>query len=287
LGTVPILCILWGGTRMDSRIMQKATMVIVFLSGLCLGQGCSDTSAVAAQDVNRGPSDRVDEILNRLNRRTGEIKTYQCAIEHLSRQPLFDSQTLRTGRMWYLRDKSKSLLRVDFDTLKQDDQPQEKYVEQFFFDGVWLTRVDHQLKEVKKHQLIDPNELDANRSVDAFELISEHLPIVGFTGTDKLRKEFDITLAEPNSSEPNDRVRLRMTVKPDSVYKDDWVWIDFWIDTKNYLPAKVVTLSTQEDIYEISLLNAMVNEPIDAKIFDPVIPQGFVEAEVVPLKGNR
>ncbi len=272
---------------MNKLMIARTLIVIVFLSGFFLGQGCTQVSAVGATEVKEtqtAPVDKVDEILAKLNKRSGEIKTYQCKLEHLSRQPLFDSQTLRTGRMWYLRDKSKSLLRVDFNTLRQDDQPQEKYVEQFFFDGVWLTRVDYQLKEVKKHQLIDPNKLEENEGVDAFDLISEHLPIVGFTGTDKLKKEFDITPVEPNKAEPNNWVQLHMTVKPDSVYKDDWVWIDFWIDTKLYLPAKVVTLSTQEDTYEISFINAKVNEPIDADAFRVVVPEGFVEAEVVPLK---
>jgi len=282
--------------RNEERIMNKSILswiiVVVLLAvNVCFGQGCSEVPVDSAgspqtgeSQVQKDQADAVDEILGRLNKRSGEIRTYQCKIEHLSRQPLFDSQTLRTGKMWYLRGKSKSLLRVDFDTIKQDQEPEEKYVEQFFFDGVWLTRVDYQLKEVKKHQLIDPNELDANQSVDAFDLLSEHLPIVGFTGSDKLKKEFNITLAEPNSSEPNDMIRLHMEVKPDSVYKDDWVWIDFWIDKKLYLPAKVVTLSTQEDIYEISFINAKVNEPIDADAFRVVVPDGFVESEVVPLK---
>ena len=186
--------------------------------------------------------------------------------------------------MWYQRGEKKSLLRVDFDTIKQDQEPEEKYVEQFFFDGVWLTRIDYQLKEVKKYQLVDPNKLEEGESIDAFDLLSENLPIVGFTGTDKLKKEFNITLAEPNANEPNDTIGLHMEVKPDSVYKDDWVWIDFWIDKKLYLPAKVVTLSTQDDIYEISFIDAKVNELIDEKVFEVVVPEGFVESETVPLK---
>jgi outer membrane lipoprotein-sorting protein len=257
------------------------------LSGLCFGQGCSQVSAVDVAEVKETqttPVDKVDEILAKLNKRSGEIKIYQCKLEHLSRQPLFDSKTLRTGRMWYLRGDKKSLLRVDFDTIKQDVEPQEKYVEKFFFDGIWLTRIDYQLKEVKRYQLVDPNKLKEGESVDAFDLLSEDLPIVGFTGSDKLKKEFDITLAEPNTSEPNDTIGLHLKVKPDSVYKDDWVWIDFWIDKKLYLPAKVVTLSTQEDIYEISFINAEVNEPIDPDVFKVVVPKGFIEAEKVPLK---
>jgi outer membrane lipoprotein-sorting protein len=264
--------------------MIRTIVVVILLSGLCFGQGCSEVSAVKAAEAKETPVDKVDEILARLNRRSSEIKTYQCKLEHLSRQPLFDSQTLRAGRMWYLRGDKKSLLRVDFDTIKQDVEPEEKYVEKFFFDGVWLTRIDYQLKEVKRYQLVDPNKLEAGESVDAFDLLSEDLPIVGFTGSDKLKKEFNITLAEPNSSEPNDIVRLHMEVKPDSVYKDDWVWIDFWIDKKLYLPAKVVTLSTQDDIYEISFIDAKVNETIDPAVFKVVVPEGFVEAEKVPLK---
>ncbi len=277
----------------------RTVIVFCYLSGLCFGQGCAEVpvdsalrpSSVQAgspqageSQVQKGQTDAVDVILTRLNKRSGEIKTYQCKLEHLSRQPLFDSRTLRTGKMWYLRGKKKSLLRVDFDTIKQDQEPEEKYVEQFFFDGVWLTRIDYQLKEVKKYQLVDPNKLEEGESIDAFDLLSENLPIVGFTGTDKLKKEFNITLAEPNSNESKDTIRLHMEVKPDSVYKDDWVWIDFWIDKKLYLPAKVVTLSTQDDIYEISFINAKVNEPIDPEVFKVVVPEGFVESEKVPLK---
>jgi hypothetical protein len=284
--------------------MKKALVAAMLFSSICFGQGCSDSTsspqadstlrpssvqtgspqAVKAAENEKVSADTVDEILVRLNDRAGEIQTYQCVLEHLSRQPLFDSQTLRTGRMYYLRGKKQSLLRVDFDTLKQDDEPEEKYKEQFFFDGIWLTRVDYQLKEVKKHQLIDPNKLKENESIDAFDLLSEHLPIVGFTGTDKLRKEFKISLSDANAAEANDLIRLHMEVKPDSVYKDDWVWIDFWIDKKLYLPAKMITLTTEEDVYEISFLKASLNEAIDVKVFKVQIPDGFTQPEVIPLK---
>ena len=273
--------------NMDGKIMIRVSVTIFLLGSFCFGQGCSEVNAVGATEVKEtqtAPVDKVDEILAKLNKRSGEIKTYQCKLEHLSRQPLFDSQTLRTGRMWYLRGDKQSLLRVDFDTIKQDVEPEEKYVEKFFFDGVWLTRIDYQLKEVKRYQLVDPNKLKAGETIDAFDLLSEDLPIVGFTGTDKLKKEFNITLAEPNANEPNDTIGLHMAVKPDSIYKDDWVWIDFWIDKKLYLPAKVVTLSTQDDIYEISFIDAKVNEPIDPDVFEVVVPEGFVESETVPLK---
>jgi outer membrane lipoprotein-sorting protein len=75
-----------------------------------------------------------------------------------------------------------------------------------------------------------------------------------------------------------------MDIKPDSVYKDDWVWINFWIDKELYLPAKMVTLTTEEDFYEISFLNASVNEGLNDNVFQVQIPDGFAQPEVIPLR---
>jgi len=75
-------------------------------------------------------------------------------------------------------------------------------------------------------------------------------------------------------------------VKPDSIYKDDYTSIDFWIDRKLYLPAKIVAISTEEDIYEIRLLGAKVNERIDKKVFEVKIPEGF-GMEIMPLEKTR
>jgi len=275
---------------MSKGIMTRALITVLFLASLCLAQGCDPASATPEGHVSAEPAPKlseVDEVLMKLNQSTKKIRTYQAKINHLSRQPLFDSQTLRTGKLYYQRAAGQSLLRVDFNTIKQDDQPQEKYIEQFFFDGLWLTVISHPLKEVKKYQLLDPNEIDADKGVDAFDLIDEHLPIVGFSSTDKLKKEFDIKLAEPNENEPADRLRLRMDVKADSVYKDDWLWIDFWIDKNLYLPAKMATFTTEEEIYEFEFNEPKLNEPIKGTVFEPKVPKGFVLAEEVPLKRKR
>jgi outer membrane lipoprotein-sorting protein len=50
------------------------------------------------------------------------------------------------------------------------------------------------------------------------------------------------------------------------------------------LPAKVVALSVEEDIYEIKFLKPKVNKGIDKKVFEFKIPEGFGEPEIVPLK---
>ncbi|MFZ0033982.1 MAG: hypothetical protein WAK60_03200, partial [Sedimentisphaerales bacterium] len=161
------------------------------------------------------------------------------------------------------------------------DEEEQKYIEQYIFDGVWLTHIDYQIKEVKRYQKAEPNE-----PVDAFELVSENFPIIGFSRVEDLKKEFEIGLVEKQGGEAKDFIQLHLKVKAASIYKDDYTSIDFWVDKELYLPAKIVAVSTEEDIYEIKFLKPAVNRKIDKKIFEFEVPEGF-NVEIEALKKNE
>ena len=112
------------------------------------------------------------------------------------------------------------------------------------------------------------------------------MPIIGFTKIEDLKKQFEIKLAEPKKDKPENLVQLRLKVKPDSIYKNDYTSVDFWIDKKLLLPAKVVAVTTQDDIYEIKLLKPKVNKNIDEKVFEVQIPKGF-SRHVIPLEKKK
>ena len=220
-------------------------------------------------------SPQIDNILRDLQKAAAGLKSYQCRIEYLFSQPVLESKTLRTGTLQYARPAESSKLRIDFNTLSQDDGPQQKYIECYIFDGLWLTHIDYQIKQVQKRQLAEPNE-----SIDAFELAKRNFPIIGFSKTEDLKKEFDVNLVD----EPNGRFHLFMKVRPDSQYKDDYKTVDVWLDKKLMLPARLTAVSTQDDIYEISFIEPKVNETIDEKVFDFTIPDDFGKPEIIPLK---
>jgi len=79
---------------------------------------------------------------------------------------------------------------------------------------------------------------------------------------------------------------LNLKVKSDSIYKDDYVSIDFWIDKKLGLPARINAVSTEQDIYQIKLLKPKVNKQMEQSIFDFNVPKGFGK-EIIPLKKNK
>ena len=254
--------------------MVKIAVVMLGIAGICRAGGC--VKSLDACSAECADANSVEVILGRLNQAASVLKSYQGRVEYRFSQPILESQTLRKGVLYFAKCGEKSKLRINFQTLKQDDEKEQKYVEQYIFDGVWLTHIDYQIKEVKRRQLAEPNE-----PVDGFELARRNFPIIGFSKTEDLEKEFEIELQE--ESGPSEFIKLHLKVKPDSIYKDDYTSIDFWIDKKINLPTKIVAVSTEEDIYEIRLLEAKVNEGIDKKVFETKVPEGFGE-EIIPLK---
>ena len=277
---------------MDKKIITKVALVLLLTVSNCWAGGCKES--LAAQQPEKVKPDPVEAVLKQLNQKTAKLKSYEGRIEYEVNQPLFETKTLRKGVLYYARfDNKKTKLRINFQTLKQDDEKEQKYIEQFIFDGVWLTQLDYQIKTVRCHQLAEPN-----KPVDAFELASKNLPIIGFAKIKDLKKQFEIKLIEPQKEHTTvipakagiqQFVHLHLKVKPDSVYKDDYTHIDFWIDKKLGLPTKVVAVSTEPeppfgDITEIKFLKPKVNKKLDKKVFDFKIPRGFGKPEIIPLK---
>jgi outer membrane lipoprotein-sorting protein len=273
---------------MNEKIITKGFSLLIVTIGMCM------VSCLAEQtDSNSMVKPQVEVVLESLNKRTTELKSYQSQIEYRFSQPLLESETLRKGVLYYQKSEGKlagakpgearSALRMNFQTLKQDEEQEQKYIDQYIFDGVWLTHIDYQIKEIKRYQKAEPNE-----PVDAFELVSENFPIIGFNKAEDLKKEFAIELIEQQGGKEKDFIQLHLKVKADSIYKDDYTTIDFWIDRKLYLPAKIVAVSTEEDICEIRFLQPKVDEKIDKKVFEFKIPDGFnVEVEPLKEKGQK
>ena len=245
----------------------KMTVIVAAITCVC---GLASCEGQATPDANY-----VSSILDGLKQKTTRLQSYQCEVNYLFSQPVLESKTLRTGNLYYARLGNGSKLRINFATLTQDENPQQKYGEQYIFDGRWLTHIDYQIKQVRKRQLAE-----ANEQIDAFELAKRNFPLIGFDKTEDLRQQFDINLVD----EPNGLTHLHLKVKPDSQYKDDYKSVEVWIDKGLMLPAKISAVSTEDDIYEISFAKPKVNETIDEKVFEFTIPDGFGQPEIIPLK---
>jgi outer membrane lipoprotein-sorting protein len=226
----------------------------------------------ARADPNRiNPASELGQLLAKINTATKAIQSCQAAVDYLFVQEpeLLDSRTLRKGTLYYQKNGKGSKLRLNFDSIKQDEGDPQKKSEQYVFDGVWLTKIDYALRQIDQYQ-----QAPIDKPVDVFDFISRHFPIVGFSGTDVLEKQFFIHLITASEDESK-LIHLELKVRPNSVYKDDYTQIDLWINRDNYLPAKMATVSVQGDIYEINLSKMELNKSLPDKVFAIETPADF------------
>jgi outer membrane lipoprotein-sorting protein len=274
---------------MHRIVIAGALISLSFIAGPLYGQTCSASSAtcqVQPQQAAQQPSagSPLDTILEQLQKKASELKSYECKVDYLVNQTLLESKTRRTGVLFYARFDGRSPLRVDFLTLQQDEEPQQEYREQITFDGVWLQQISYQTRTVERRQMAEPN-----KPIDAFALASRQVPVFGFSKVEDLHKQFEISLVEDEQKEASPYHHLHLKVKPDSIYKDDYSTIDFWIDKTLGLPARIVAVGAEADVgetYEIKLIEPKVNTGLDKSVFQVSIPAGF-SVETIPLEEQR
>lgn len=269
---------------MHKDILLSAVIVTVALGMCCCRpettNGKTVTQPADTQEVEQqtktpassANDNKLKDVLDNMQKQLSNLKTYEAQIEYLFIQDpeMLDSRILQKGILYYAKDKQGSKIRIDFNTRKQDDGDEEKHIEQFIFDGVWLTRIDHQLEKIDHFQ-----QTEKDKPVEVFEFISHYFPMVGFTKTEHLRKEFEITLVPEKQGKSENLFHLHLKVKKDSIYKQDYREIDFWVEREAFLPQKMVTVSTNSDIYDIVLLKTRVNKNLKKGRFKVDTPKHF------------
>jgi len=281
--------------------MIRFTFIVLWATGTCWASGCTKSSQTPQQEIPK--DDPLSIVLERLNKTTSGLKSFQSRVEYKFSQPVLDSESLWKGVMYYARSGKTSTLSIHFNTIRQDDEKEQKTLEQYFvldgallpvtdreLKGIWFAHLDYQIKEAKYYQLAEPN--DPNKPTDVFELASRNLPMLGFSKIEDLKKQFEVSLVESQKTESEEFIQVHLKVKPNSIYKDGYISIDFWIDEKLNLPAKIVAVKTEPeppfgDIVEIKFLKPKVNKSIDKKVFEFKIPKDFGEPQVTPLEKRK
>jgi outer membrane lipoprotein-sorting protein len=187
-----------------------------------------------------------------------------------------DSRTLQKGKFYFQKEKKRSMIRINFDKRKQDNEDEYTNIQQIIFDGVWLIRIDHEMETV-----IYDQQAEKNKPIEAFEFISRNFPMIGFTKTEELQKNFDIKMLE-NDNDPNTPIHLHLKPKAGSKYVKEYSQLNFWIDKKSFLPSRLITTEFAEiegegNIYDIKMNEIKANKKIEKAVFKVETPAGFTE----------
>jgi len=190
------------------------------------------------------PASPVDDVLTRLNKNLAELKSCRLELSWTFTQPLLDTSTTRKGQLLYRQGKERSELRINFASFQQDKETPQPLREEIVFDGVWLTRIDYQLKEIKRDQLARDE-----KPLHAFQLLSGKMPLIGVGSVEDLKKQFHIAIAEKSET----MIHLSLRPRGDSDYSKDYKTIDIYTRPAAALPERVRAVTPDDDISEITL----------------------------------
>ena len=122
---------------MSHKTIIKVIFVLSWAARVCWASGCTEDPQAPPQE--KAAVEPVDAVLERLNKTTSELKSYEAEIEYKFTQPLLQSESLNKGVLYYARSGGTAAMRVNFNTRKQEDEKEQKYVEQYIvLDGARL-----------------------------------------------------------------------------------------------------------------------------------------------------
>ncbi len=256
-----------------AKILIGTALVATGHSNLpCLASSCCQKpNSTKPADGAESPAESLDQILNKMAHSVASLNSLQADVQYLFIQDpeLLDARTLRKGILYYSKKDQKSLLRISFNTVQQDDEDPQLRPEHYLFDGVWLTKIDTEMETIDLYQ-----KAPADQPVGVFEFISHNFPMVGFTDPKKLEKEFEISL-EASEKDPNQPYHLSLNVREDSMYKEDYTEIEVWVSPRTWLPERLIAISVQGDIYELEWHNPQINKTIAPDFFTVETPAHF------------
>lgn len=244
------------------------TIIIMFLSLAYADKSCCDKQTQPRQQNFTNAQD----LLNAMAKTGEKLNSFSADITYsLTEDPdIFETKMTYTGSFKYLKSKKRQYAMIEFLTKQEDDFPLEKSRQSYIFDGVWLTRIDYNLKQVSRDQLADEENPE-----DVFKLIADDFPLMGFSEVDTLSSAYEIQFKDFKES----LYELSLSPKKDSQKDAKYSSIRFTIDKKSLIPATIRSVSAQNNsIYYIELENPVRNEKIDQKIFNPKLSDEFTES---------
>jgi outer membrane lipoprotein-sorting protein len=248
---------------------MKNRIVILILSVLFICQNFG--LAGESNDGNLPGQKEIIKIIEKLNQAASNLKNLSAKIEYIHAQPLFETQTIRTGKVFYIKDVNYSALRINFMTIKQDDSAEQNYREDYIFDGRKMTKIDYQSKSATSEQLAKENK------IEPFELVQDYFPIIGFAKPDKLAQQFDIKLQQKTNKQ--NFITLLLIPKENSGFSKTYKQVEIRIDSKNFLPFDFSAVTSEDEKITIKLTRIDISTVVDKGVFDMVIPADFVQMQ--------
>lgn len=238
--------------------MKSILLMILLISGCAIVQ---PSLADAAHDELK-PDSSVDQILDALDARGKDFKTFTADVKLTETTTDFGDVTTRSGKVWFQdQGNGQSRIRVSFDTVDRNGKKSDEKLDYKLSDGKLIER-NYRTKNQDTRQVIRPGE-----KINLLKLGEGPFPLPIGQSKDEVHKEFDVTKVAPVKDDPGGTVHIHLVPKPNTRFARDFKWIDVWVDDKTHMPIRIGTRDANETTDRVTdLSNVQINP--DLKDFD-------------------
>ncbi len=276
---------------MKNMLWLLLSAIMICLSCPAFGQDDPNaTTPTAPEPAVTAPADPINPELNtlldKIEKRSGELKSFEADMLFKQEQLLVDSVKIRNGKLYYQANPEAVYFRVHFaDLLEMDLEEEEekpepvKFNEDFAFDGRWLTRRNELFKSIQKYEI---SKEPANK--ETFRLGKGPFPLPFALTKADILKEFEVQLLPADPNDPAKTSHLKLKPKKDSSLAEKYLVLDFWVSAEEMEPRQIRYASPDDEITTVTWSKIKTDKTISKKNFELEAPDKDWEVEVNPLE---
>ncbi len=176
---------------------------------------------------------KIMAILRALQKRGTTLHNFQAHLVVRVHHLRTDEKDMNIGHIWYQRANDKTQFDIRFNMLVVDGAIAKRHADHdIVFDGHWLIDRNGSARIFRKIEIAPPG-----HQFNPLRLGQGPIPIPIGQNPAEVEKEFHITLPAYKKMPPH-TVGLRLIPRDKSAFT--FVEVDFWIDTRTWLPVKII-----------------------------------------------
>jgi len=265
----------------------RSFLVLVLVA--TFGQGLVRGTGAGGGEPNAALSPQLSQLLDRVEKRGADLKSFQADMTFEQRQLLLDAVTLRHGWLCYQADDQAVRFRIHFaDWLQRDlaqDSPPKplKFDEDFAFDGLWLTRRNERTKSLQRVEITKT----AHHRED-FRLGKGPFPLPFALRRSDVLAEFDLRLPAPDPNDPRDADHLLLIPKPGTAFAEKYLRLELWLGRGDSLPRQLRYETDDAELTTITWSAIQTDKALAADRFQlkPAGPDWDIEATPLPERSS-
>ena len=186
----------------------------------------------------------IDPILQQLDAVGKNLKAFTAKITLTETDNSLGTSTVRVGNVWFEKKADGSArvhVRFDMriDPATNRGFPKDKV--EYLLDGPWLIDRNYQTTNEVKRQVLKPGQ-----KMDLFKLGQGPFPLPIGQDPQDVHQQFDVKKLPPDKDDPVNTTHLSLTPKPNTDLSRQFHALDFWVDNKTHMPARVDTTDVKQ-----------------------------------------